>query len=149
MLIPWLSRPSFFNSYLFYHTNIFVKSPCKLATWWSTEWPYQKVVTDQIFKKFLNVSIYLQNGLNVGEQALTCTSFVRYYRASQVAQWANNPLEMQEMQETWVWSLGWEDPLKEGMAIHSSILAFRIPWTEEPGRLQSMGSQRSDRTEAT
>ena len=60
------------------------------------------MVTDQIFKKFLNVSIYLQNGLNVGEQALTCTSFVRYYRASQVAQWANNPLEMQEMQETWV-----------------------------------------------
>ena len=49
---------------------------------------------------------------------------------------------MQEMQETWVWSLGWEDPLKESMATHSSILAWRIPWTEEPGRLQSMGSQR-------
>ena len=40
-----------------------------------------------------------------------------------------------------VWSLGWEDPLEEGMAIHSSILAWRIPWTEEPGRLQSMRSQ--------
>ena len=46
------------------------------------------------------------------------------------------------MQETWVQSLGWEDPLKKGMATHSSILAWRIPWTEEPGRLQSMGSQR-------
>ena len=42
--------------------------------------------------------------------------------------------------ETWVQSLGWEDPLEEGMETHSSILAWRIPWTEEPGRLQSMGS---------
>ena len=46
------------------------------------------------------------------------------------------------MQETWVQSLGWEDPLEKGMAPHSSILAWRIPWTEEPGGLQSMGSQR-------
>ena len=45
------------------------------------------------------------------------------------------------MQETWVRSLGWEDPLEKGMATHSSILAWRIPWTEEPGRLQSMGWQ--------
>ena len=46
------------------------------------------------------------------------------------------------MQETQVQSLGWEDSLEKGMAIHSSILAWRIPWTEEPGGLQSMGSQR-------
>ena len=44
------------------------------------------------------------------------------------------------MQETWVRSLGQEDPLDKGMATHSSILACRIPWTEEPGGLQSMGS---------
>ena len=44
--------------------------------------------------------------------------------------------------ETWVRSLGWEDPLEEGMATHSSILAWRIPWTEEPGGLQCTGSQR-------
>ena len=43
--------------------------------------------------------------------------------------------------ETWIRSLGWEYALKEGMATHSSILAWRIPWTEEPGGLQSMGSQ--------
>ena len=49
---------------------------------------------------------------------------------------------MQETQETWVWSLGWEDPLEEEIATHSSVLAWRIPWTEEPGGLQSMGSQR-------
>ena len=44
--------------------------------------------------------------------------------------------------ETWVQTLGLEDPLEEGMATHSSILALRIPWTEEPGGLQSIGSQR-------
>ena len=46
------------------------------------------------------------------------------------------------MQETWVQSLGWEDLLEKEMATHSSILAWKIPWTEEPGRLQSMGLQR-------
>ena len=46
------------------------------------------------------------------------------------------------MQETWVRSLGQEDPLKKEMATHSSILAWRIPWSEEPGGLQSMGLQR-------
>ena len=46
------------------------------------------------------------------------------------------------VQETWLRSLGWEDPLERGMATHSSILAWRIPWTEKPGGLQSMGSQR-------
>ena len=46
------------------------------------------------------------------------------------------------MQETWVQSLSWEDPLEKEMATHSIILAWKIPWMEEPGRLQSMGSQR-------
>ena len=50
---------------------------------------------------------------------------------------------MQETQEKWVRSLGKEDPLEEEMATHYSILAWRIPWREEPGRLQSMGSQRA------
>ena len=46
------------------------------------------------------------------------------------------------MQETWVRSLGWEDPLEKEIATHSSSLAWKIPWMEEPGRLQPMGSQR-------
>ena len=49
---------------------------------------------------------------------------------------------MQELQEMWVRSLGQEDPLEEGITTHSSILAWRIPWTEDPGGLQSMWSQR-------
>ena len=56
-----------------------------------------------------------------------------------VAQTVKNP---PAMWETWVQSLGWEDPLEEMMATHSSILAWRIPWTEEPGGLLSMGSHR-------
>ena len=51
------------------------------------------------------------------------------------------------MQETWVASLGQEDPLENGMETHSSIVAWRIPWTEEPGELQSWGGKESDTTE--
>ena len=51
-----------------------------------------------------------------------------------------NPPAMQEM---WVQSLDWDDPLEKEMATHSSILAWKIPWTKKPGRLQSMGSQKS------
>ena len=60
-------------------------------------------------------------------------------RASLVAQMAKNP---PAIQETRVQSLSWEDPLEKGMTTHSSILVWRIPWTEEPGGLQSMESQR-------
>ena len=55
---------------------------------------------------------------------------------------AQSVTKLPAMQEVWVQSLGWEEPLEEGMATHSSILAWRIPWTEESGRLQSMGSPR-------
>ena len=51
-------------------------------------------------------------------------------------------MRLSAMQEIWVQSLGWEDPLEKEMETHSSTLAWRIPWTEEPGRLQSTGSQR-------
>ena len=63
-----------------------------------------------------------------------------------MAHWVKNPPAVQETQ---VQSLGWEDPLEEGMAIHSSILTWRIPWTEEPGGLQSLGHKESDMMEAT
>ena len=61
------------------------------------------------------------------------------YGASLVAQLVKNP---PAVQETWIQSLGQEDPLEKEMVTHSSILALKIPWTEKPGRLQSMGSQR-------
>ena len=56
---------------------------------------------------------------------------------------------MQEMQETWVRSLGRKDPLGRGMSTHSGILAWKDPWIEEPGRLPSIGSQRVEHTLAT
>ena len=64
---------------------------------------------------------------------------LQYSWASLVAQLVKN---VPAMWENWVQSLGWEDPLEEGMATHSSILAWRIPWTEEPGRLQSAELQK-------
>ena len=65
---------------------------------------------------------------------------------SVVAQTVNR---LSTMQETQVRSLGWEDPLEKEMAVHSSTIAWKIPWTEEPGRLQSMGSQRVGHDRAT
>ena len=68
------------------------------------------------------------------------TEVVALTGASLVAQRVKN---LPAMQETWVRSLGWEDPLEKGMATHSSILAWRMPWTEDLFGLQPMGSQRN------
>ena len=68
---------------------------------------------------------------------------MRFSNASLVAQSVKN---LPAMQETWVRSLGWEDALEKEMATHSSILAWEILWTEEPGGLQCMGSQESNTT---
>ena len=65
--------------------------------------------------------------------------FTVLYLGSLVAQTVKH---LPAVQETWVQSLAWEDPLEKEMATHSSILNWETPWTEEPGRLQSMGSQR-------
>ena len=69
-----------------------------------------------------------------------------FCRASLVAQLIKN---LPAMQETWFWSLGQEDALEKGMATHSSILAWRIPWREKPGGLQSVESQRVGHSWAT
>ena len=89
-----------------------------------------------------------QNHPSVMTKELFISRTKLMYRASPVAQWLKKeekkkyPPEMQEMQETRVWSLGQEDPLKKEVVTHSSTLVWRIPWTEEPGRLWSMGLQR-------
>ena len=69
---------------------------------------------------------------------------LQYSWASLVAQMVKNLLAMWEI---WVWSMCWEDLLEKGKATHSTILAWKIPWTEEPGGLQSMGLHGSDTTE--
>ena len=73
-------------------------------------------------------------------QLQTASSSLLFFQgASLVAQMEKN---LPAVQETWAQSLGWEEVLKKGMATHSSILAWGIPWTEEPGGLQTMGLQR-------
>ena len=84
------------------------------------------------FFKEMTFQIVLRGGKDLGRWRVTDG-------ASLVDQLAKNLCAMQEIL---IRSLGWEDPLEKRMATHSSILAWRIPWTEEPGRLQSMGSQR-------
>ena len=74
-----------------------------------------------------------------GHKELDTTETTEHACIERVAQMVMN---LSTMQETWVQSLGWEDPLEKGMATHSSILAWKIPWAEEPGGLQSMGFQR-------
>ena len=78
--------------------------------------------------------VYTQRG-----QFSNFTSTLHLNGASLVAQMVKNLLAAQE---TWVQFLNWEDPLEEGMTTHSSILAWRLPWTEEPGGLQYKGLQR-------
>ena len=71
-----------------------------------------------------------------------CTAPPTHTQASLVVLVVKNPTTNEETQETHIQSLGWEDPLEEDIATNGSILAWKIPRTEEPGRLQSMGSQR-------
>ena len=75
----------------------------------------------------------------VAKSYLYISLLTLFYGASLVAQEVKC---LSTMQETWVRSLGWEDPLEKEIAIHSSTIAWKIPWTEELGRLQSMGLQR-------
>ena len=79
------------------------------------------------------------------EQMSFCGLIVPFFFSTEyypvgVPWWLSSNLPV--LQETWVQSLGWEDPLEKGMATHSSTLVWRTPWTEEPGRIQSTGSQR-------
>ena len=84
-----------------------------------------------------------------GIEGLACTISCQARNSSQVAQWKRIHLPMQEIQEMRVRSLGQEDPLGKEIATHSSVLAWRIPWTEEPGGLHSWGHPELDETEAT
>ena len=83
------------------------------SMWASAWWPQQKIV-----------------------------NFENYFKLYWVAPVAQTVKNTPAWWETWVQSLGWEYPIEEGMATHSSILTWRIPWTEEPGEIQSMGLQR-------
>ena len=95
-----------------------------------------KDLVSRIYKELL--------GVNYKKMNIQFKDGQRISRASLVAQMVKN---LPAMQETQVQSLGREDPLEKGTATHSSILAWEIPWTEEPGELQSQGHKESDTTE--
>ena len=95
---------------------------------------YGKLLMNKIFQILINIIHVFCNTHK--------STYPSPYGASPVAQAVKNLPAMQKTQETQVQSLGQEDPLEEEMVTHSSILACNIPWTEEPGRLQSMGTQR-------
>ena len=101
---------------------------------------YDRILRKNFIKNGKNTSFFLKgakkNKTNLIQRL--CTQRLGFPSGSEV----NNTASVKKMQETQVWSLGWEDPLEEGMATHSSVLAWRIPRTEELGGLQSMGLQR-------
>ena len=99
-----------------------------------------------IYRKVLKLWEQVSSLVNIMYKEILMQRWVVYnlctcdkYDTSLVAQMVKT---MPAIQETWAWSLGWEDPLEKGMATHSSILPCWMPWTEEPDRLQSMGLQR-------
>ena len=102
---------------------------------WLCRWIWETMFSEKRFKNIYNIFM---------ENAKTCKSRTLYFLAMDIraSRGAWTITNLPTVQETWVQFLGWEDPLEKGTATYSSILAWRIPWTEEPGGLQSMGLQR-------
>ena len=117
--------------------------PCGRKESDMTEWLHFFLSTlhDISFHKSKNTHMYymLYNHSQTTYPGVLICYKTLFLVASVVAQRVKNPIAIQQ---TWVWPLDWEDPLEEGMATRSSILAWRIPWIEESGVLWSIGSQR-------
>ena len=101
-------------------------------------------VLDTVTSAAINIRARVSFSILVSSGYMSSSGIAGSFRASLIAQPVKS---LPAVQETRVWFLGWEDPLEKEMTTHSSILAWRIPWTEEPGGLQFMGSQESDMTE--
>ena len=113
-------------SWFFYWTLIVFPAYFSGAYWWKRMWIYYvKILAFKIIDVIKIILCFIHPSMGFPSGSVV-----------------KNLPTVPKMQETQVQSLSWEDPLEEGMATHSSILAWRIPWTEEPGGLQSMGSQR-------
>ena len=98
----------------------------------------------------LSQSVWMCLHLNIMELILGSTETLLWSGASQVAPWSRSCLPVQESEETWVRSLGWDDPLEEETATHYSVLAWRIPWTERSlVHCSPWGCRESDTTEVT
>ena len=135
LLTPWISFVRFWTLYQRTHTGstflCLVPQPC-LCDLFTTVYDYSSL-------------ILIAGSISVYEYSTVYLNFILLWGFGQfiliIIQIALLK-RLPAMQETWVRSLGWEDPLEKEMATHSSILAWRIPWMEEPGGLQSTGLQR-------
>ena len=145
-----LCHPLLLLSLIFPSIRVFSNESALPNRWPEYSWPSNEYVGLISFRiDWLNLlavqgtlkSLLQQHSLKTS--VLSCSAFLgqslNFSWASLVAQLVKNP---PAVQKAWVRSLGWEDPLEKEMALHSSILAWEIPWTEEPGGLQSMGLQR-------
>ena len=101
-------------------------------------------VLDIVTSAAINTRVQVSVSILVSSGYMSSSGVAGSFGASLTAQLVKSLPAVPEM---WVSFLGWEDPLEKEMTTHSSILAWRIPWTEEPGGLQFMGWQESDRTE--
>ena len=113
------------------------------SIWWKPHWILHIHICKVYIKSYTgNLDIYQRTAIYLLLHCLEIIAVVYSLAgASQVAVMVKNPLPMKETQEMQVWPLGQENPLEEEVATHSSILAWRIPWTEEPGGPQSIGLQ--------
>ena len=119
-------------------TKIMASGP---ITSWQIDGETVQTVSDFIFggSKITadgDCSHEIKRRLLLGREVMTNLDNILKSRVAQMVK------RLSTMWETWVQALGWEDPLEKEMAIHSSTIAWKIPWTEEPGRLQSTGLQR-------
>ena len=121
------------------HSNI-IKLPMFSSSIFNTFiFTYSSLVTIECIYFIIINSCYFYNAIKTHERFPRVLFFIPGTWTSLVAQTVKC---LSTMRETRVRALGWEDPLEKEIAIHSSTIAWKIPWTEEPGRLQSMGSQR-------
>ena len=120
-----------------------------LQTWSDVPWETESPSIQNIYPRCPHYHIWgnsyhfcFAGHLFYGSFVLRRPHFLLYYLISSTSLMAQTVKLLPAMRETWVWSLGQEDPLEKEMATHSSTRAWKIPWTEEPGGLQSMGLQR-------
>ena len=138
MLISFISHPSTMPSFRLVFFFFFSRKPVlhysDVSRHCLSDWIFELLFWQHVYTQCSGNSLFASWNLYLDPYI--------FRWASQVAQGKRIHLPVQKTWETWVWSLGLEDPLEEKMAAHSSILAGIIPWTEEPGGLQSMGLQR-------
>ena len=138
ILKPWVNQCIFLmEMFVLSYANVLCLYPKLCLQVGSASWPRTYLTNQYVILRYCSPNLCKWNYL-YGGLPFFCPSLV-----------AQTVKPLSTMWETWVRSLGREDPLEKEMATHSSILAWKIPWTEEPGRLHSMGSQRVEHNWAT